>query len=79
MTNIYNIFTFITTIIFYLYNTINIIHKCTLNCKDFLMSSSSSLYNLVQFLSCLLLFSSSLILTNLQLHSMYGVLGGIAK
>ena len=33
MTNRYKIFTFITTIIFYLYNTINIIHKCTLNCK----------------------------------------------
>ena len=38
----YKIFTFITTIFFYHYNTINIIHKCTLNCKSFLVSSSSS-------------------------------------
>ena len=26
--------------IFYLYNTTNVIHKCTLNCIDFLVSSS---------------------------------------
>ena len=41
MTKRYKTFTFIMTIIFYLYNTINI-HKCTLNSIDFLMSSSSS-------------------------------------
>ena len=47
MTNGYKIFTFIITIFFYSYNTINIIHKCTLYCKDFLMcSSSSNLYSL---------------------------------
>ena len=38
----YKMFSFITTIFFYLYITINIIHKCTLNCKSFLVSSSSS-------------------------------------
>ena len=42
MTNRYKIFTFIITIFFYPYNTINIIHKCTLNCKGFLIGSSSS-------------------------------------
>ena len=61
MTNRHKIFTFITTIIFYLYNTINIIHEyeCTLNCTDFLMNSFSyNLYltNLVWFFSCLLFF-----------------------
>ena len=45
MTNRYKIFTFITTIIFYPYNSINIIHKYTLNCKDFLLSSSSSRFS----------------------------------
>ena len=61
--NIYKLFTFIITIIFYLYNTINVIHKCTLNCKDLhLNSSSSSLSNLVQFSSCILLFLSFLVL-----------------
>ena len=49
MTNRYKVFTFIITIIFYLYNTINIIHKCTLNCKDFLIGSSSS--NLIWYSS----------------------------
>ena len=38
----YKIFTFITTIFFYLYITIHIIHKCTLNSKDFLVNSPSS-------------------------------------
>ena len=47
VTNRYKIFTFITTIFFSPYNTINTIHKCTLNCKDFLIGySSSNLYSL---------------------------------
>ena len=69
VTNRYKIFTFIITIFFYPYNTINIIHKCTFNCKNFLMGSSSSnfysLSNLMQFFFCLLSFLSSPILTNL--------------
>ena len=62
MTNIYKIFTFIITIFFYLtsYNTINIIHKCTLNCKVFLIGSSSSMFyslsNRISFFSCILSF-----------------------
>ena len=75
VTNRYKVFTFIITIIFYLYNTINIIHKCKLNCKDFLVSSFSSSFYLI----CLLLSSLLSILTNLQLHSIYTALGGIAK
>ena len=71
MTIIYKIFTFITTITFYLYNTINIIHKYTLNCKD--------LSKLVQFSYSILLLSCSPFLTNLQLQSIYTASGGIAK
>ena len=58
MTKIYKIFTFITSIIFYLYNTINVIHKCTLNCKDFLVSSSSSNLYLIWYSSSPVLFPS---------------------
>ena len=40
MTNRYKVFTFITTIFFYLYNTINIIYKCTHNYKRLPFMSS---------------------------------------
>ena len=76
MTNMYKIFTFITTIIFYHNNDINVIHKCTPNCKDFLVSSSSPVF-LLFCLPLLSLYSASL--TNLQLQSIYTALGGIVK
>ena len=83
MTNRYKVFTFIISIIFYLYNTLNIIHKCTLNCKDFLVSSSSSSFYLYSPMSSLFYSPCSLfsLTVSLYLYSSrrYCKIGGKSK